>query len=618
MADRTSANLAHLGRWVPTLPDLLARESGELAPERETARSGAPSARMRREDGTEVWLHSRNDPEREAARWAEGLPAAPLATYVLLGVGLGYPLAALLRRIPPGTPVVAVERSPALARQALARVDFTAPADRPIFFLPGIAPEEIFPLLRSHNEMLLAGPVLFAEHPASVQGFPRYYDPMRTAVTRWVQAGAMGLQTGMALGERFTGNRVRNLEAYLDSPGIRPWQGCAAGFPVIVVSAGPSLRKNIHRLAEAQEGAVVIAVSTALKAVLGAGVRPDFTVLIDYHEVSRRYFEDIPAGRPIPMVTEACAAPAAVSAHQGPRLFAEDRFYSLLMPSLEDRYGWLPKGSTVAHTAAEFALYLGAERVVLVGQDLSYSHGITHVPGTAIHAEWLPRTNRFATLETLEWESLIAAREQKVRVADRAGKPLYTDQSMLTYLKEFEAMAARHPGRFVNATEGGARIAGMEDLDLAEALRRHARPRRPDPLVEVRGARPAGERDAARRELAVALADLRGLMDGLGRLHVAIEQVGEALAAGRDADPFVHQVRAADDALRGGDRLQPILSAMGRSAEWQRERAMREIAAAAPTGRDLQAAQVARDLEFVGARRDTCRVLIDLLEAVAR
>ena len=59
--------------------------------------------------------------------------------------------------------------------------------------------------------------------------------------------------------------------------------------------AGPSLRRNLHLLGApgVRDRVVIIAVQTVLKQVLEAGIRPHFVTALDYHEISRRFYEGL-------------------------------------------------------------------------------------------------------------------------------------------------------------------------------------------------------------------------------------------------------------------------------------------------------------------------------------
>ncbi len=65
--------------------------------------------------------------------------------------------------------------------------------------------------------------------------------------------------------------------------------------PAVIVSAGPSLRKNKHLLKGLREQAAIIAVQTTLQPLLEMGVEPHFVTSLDYHEICTRFFEKLPS-----------------------------------------------------------------------------------------------------------------------------------------------------------------------------------------------------------------------------------------------------------------------------------------------------------------------------------
>src|SRR5438309_440468 len=113
---------AHLEENLRALDPQLAAEIRAAAPlPLETAASGEPTL-----TADNVLLHSRHDPRREAARWAETQRErlAEGATAVVLGLGLGYHVEALAA-VWPG-PIVVVEPDRAVWRTALAARDLRA------------------------------------------------------------------------------------------------------------------------------------------------------------------------------------------------------------------------------------------------------------------------------------------------------------------------------------------------------------------------------------------------------------------------------------------------------------------------------------------------------------
>ena len=56
---------------------------------------------------------------------------------------------------------------------------------------------------------------------------------------------------------------------------------------IILVSAGPSLNKNIMELKKAKNKAFIVATDTAVKPLLKAGIEPDLMVMVDGEKPKR-------------------------------------------------------------------------------------------------------------------------------------------------------------------------------------------------------------------------------------------------------------------------------------------------------------------------------------------
>ena len=98
-------------------------------------------------------------------------------------------------------------------------------------------------------------------------------------------------------GRRTLENVARNLPCGTPPPpGPIRLKDAYKGYPALVVSAGPSLRKNKHLIQLDPVGrCVIIAVQTTLKPLLEIGVEPDFVTALDYHDICTRFFEKLPA-----------------------------------------------------------------------------------------------------------------------------------------------------------------------------------------------------------------------------------------------------------------------------------------------------------------------------------
>src|SRR5690606_27225648 len=131
--------------------------------------------------------------------------------------------------------------------------------------------------------------VRIVEHPASVERLGESAKAFGETLARVVSAVRTNVLTTMVQTEATVRNLVMNADRYIASPGIEDLRDALAGKPAVVVSAGPSLVRNIHELAKpgVRDRVCIIAVQTTLKPLLAAGVRPHFVVALDYHEISR-------------------------------------------------------------------------------------------------------------------------------------------------------------------------------------------------------------------------------------------------------------------------------------------------------------------------------------------
>lgn len=226
--------------------------------------------------------------------------------------------------------------------------------------------------------------------------------------------------------------------------------------PAIVVSAGPSLNKNVQDLKEAKNHAFIIAVDTAIKPLLNAGVIPDMFAIIDgmkpLNLIEREECKEIP------LISTIDAAKAVLDFHTGKKFFYNENqsYVNHLFEMNHKEFKGMILGGSVATLAFSLVCYVGFHTVILVGQDLAYTGNRTHADGTfAEHME---------KIDTSRYMMVSGNCEEKVP----------TDTVMNDYRIWFEDFIEfwRQDTELcvINATEGGARIDGTEVMTLKEAI----------------------------------------------------------------------------------------------------------------------------------------------------
>lgn len=225
----------------------------------------------------------------------------------------------------------------------------------------------------------------------------------------------------------------------------------------IVVAAGPSLNKNIKELKKAKGKAFIIAVDTALKPLLQEGIIPDMFFIVDAQKPLDLIKEE--EVRKIPMVTTLNATPEILEYHKGKKFFFDEnyQFAENIMLKSGLRWGGVETGGSVATNAFSLLYKLGLKTIILVGQDLALTGNKTHADGT--FEEHMPE------IDTKNYEWIEGNVEKKVPTRTDFKVFLnwyvYSIQQYKEHVKEF---------RVINATEGGAKIAGTDIMTLKNAI----------------------------------------------------------------------------------------------------------------------------------------------------
>ncbi len=620
---RFTSNMAALYRRDARLADAIDRLGADASLVVEATPRGSVTACRIGEDGKRLYLHSRHDPAGEAERLCASGDERESMCAVLCGMGLGYHVRPLLEEMGSAGIVIVSEPNLATLRAALEHADFSeAIAGGRLIFITTTDKQEIHEKLTPLSALLMLGTRLVVP-PAGRTVDAAFHAACRQNILDFAAFSKMSLVTLIANSRVTCENIAGNLPAYLATPTLDVLQGKFAGHAAIVVSAGPSLAKNIDLLKRAAGRAVIIAVQTTLKPLLARGIRPDFVTTLDFSDLSRRFFEGVEDFGDAVMVAEPKAAFAVVDTFRGGTgpaarrvIFLNNEFAQRCVGAeLAGRSG-LAAGSTVAHLSFYLAEHLGCDPIVFVGQDLGFSGSVYYTPGVTIHDAWRPELGRFCSLEQKEWERIVRHRPILRRTTDVAGRAIYTDEQMFTYLEQFERDFAASRARVIDATEGGVRKAGTTAMALAEVIERYCE----RPLPEATTAwRYDGERVRAGR---AALARRRDEVGGFRKLCEETRDVLQRLEGLVSDAPAFNQLIVRVDELRtevrSHDEVFALVCEVTQLAELQKFWADRRLVAEGLEGREKSVRQLARDRRFVDALIEGCGAVEQMFERTLR
>lgn len=568
-------------------------------------------------DGRPLQLASRVDPLTEAKRLVDNVDFEKSACVVVVGFGLGYHARLATQGVGRRGFCLVFEPDLALMREVFCHVDHTnwLGNDRTIMVDATADRATLIRYFEAFNAVVTQGTHLLV-HPPSRKLQSQAHAEFTETVTEALAYCRTTVATTLVNASRTVSNLLNNLRHYTAGPTINALYQAAKGCPAVCVAAGPSLAKNVDLLQNEtlRQNVVVIAAQTALKPLLSRGIRPNFVTALDYAEVSRRFYEDLPPLPDVTLVADAKANPVILDSFPGPVRITQSSLNDTLLGDLARPMRRIPNGATVAHLSFYLAQFLGCDPIIFIGQDLGFSDGLYYMPGTAVHDLWRCELNRFNTLEMMEWRRIVRHRAHLVKREDQFGQPCFTDEQMLTYLKQFERDFATAPQTIIDATEGGLAKQHTTAMPLADALDQHAT--QPIPSIPTP--------DAA--------LDVDRLNQLTQRLNLRLREVAELKDCTRDATKILRQMqRHREDRARMAKlfhRMQRVqkrvhgpltcafhlVSQVNAIGGFRRARADRLLEMQAQDAMDRQSRQIERDLTNLDWILQGCDEVRTLLE----
>lgn len=421
-----------------------------------------------KKDDRFYYVNSRYNPDDAAKVWADRMKDSnPMSIYIIFGLGNGMHIRELLKIIGETAFVIAVEPCAEAFNIVMNEMDISdiLADDRFILAVNGIT-DGIY------NEFL-GGVLNYSNYQlVQIHSLPNYNkvftDAYREIYDIYKASGevvVLDRNTYIKFADEFIENMLKNIPNMIEQYTINELKEQFSkvditDVPAIVVSAGPSLDKNIEDIKLAVGKAFVIVVDTALKPVLNRGIVPDITITVDPHKPLTVIDHELATGIPI------------VACNDGNYRLIEkmkNKIFYFCQPGsyiydIYKRYAGvevsaLDTGGSVANNAFSLARYLGFKTIILVGQDLAFAGEQSHASST--YGENVNKKS-------------VTRRTGEMFVDGIDGKPVATVKNMEMYLRWFEKQIRIYPEiTVVDATEGGALKKGAEIMTLKDAIEKY-------------------------------------------------------------------------------------------------------------------------------------------------
>lgn len=258
--------------------------------------------------------------------------------------------------------------------------------------------------------------------------------------------------------EEFIKNLICNLRAINSASIFNPYENVNKGVPAIIISAGPSLDRNLAELIKYKskiEKYFIITGSRTLDAVMKKGIKPDMVVSVDpvndNYDMMKNYLEE-----DIILAFYEYSNRYLVRNYKGEKLYLPS-VLSNIIPELHDARRVFTAGS-VAHNCIDIAKVMGCSPIILLGQDFAFTYGKHH--------------SDLAVIDTDKEKNY----ETSFSVEDIYGNEVKTNATLNMFrikLQEYIYLCQKVSNvEFINASYGAA-IDGAPHKELSEILKKY-------------------------------------------------------------------------------------------------------------------------------------------------
>lgn len=377
--------------------------------------------------------------------------------YLLFGLGNGMYVRKLIQNIGSEAIILIVEPSPVIFTKVMEEFDISdiLQNEQVHLLVEGISEERFRDYLSDYLEHEdLNGSILrsYLNYP---QIFPEEYKEFEETIrfhSNRLDANQLLMQR---MGAAYFDNTMANYPYIIEAKSIIDLNlKLPKDIPAILVSAGPSLDKNVEELKKAKNRSFILAVDAAAKALIKHDILPDAIITIDALKLYK-HFEDERVQR-IPLIANPHCSRGIMCAHKGDKYFVQDK--NTHIKSIFNNFNKMvvdvEGGGSVATDGYALLERLQFKTIILLGQDLAYTDNRTHSAAT-VRGEM--GMNIFDT-DTL-------------KVEDIHGNMITTSYEFKIYQDWFEEEIRVNPEyKVIDATEGGARIKGTIVKTLADAI----------------------------------------------------------------------------------------------------------------------------------------------------
>lgn len=452
-------NLKYLQKSYPhVLKALKKHKKNDCQANVETAKNGELNVKVSF-NGNNVYLHSNYDQQREIDALLNNVNLENKDTLIILGFGMGYHIEKIIHAYPNLNKII-IEPRAEIFECILEHKDITnlLKAKNVELFVtddPNQIVAELITLYRSGRISL----VEFLTLPSYGRLYKTLLQETNDIYTKFLRTFKVNTLTTLLFKKLWLQNFLFNLKHIPESADLIDLAGSFHNVPAIMVSAGPSLSKNIELLREVQNKALILAAGSTISILQNADIKPHIMFGIDGGAVMTEIYSKV-KWTDILLAYICNLHHGTLDFYVGPKIYTKtnvEPHVDWMEQSINHLSGHIASGGSCANVALDFLKKLGCNPVIMIGQDLAFTDMEFYADG---------HFNK----ENMTVKGMNPAK--LIKTKDIHGNDIYTADYLMTMAHCFEGYLVRQPedNLFINATEGGLPLKGTRVMTLRQAI----------------------------------------------------------------------------------------------------------------------------------------------------
>lgn len=432
-------------------------------------------------------LHSAYNPSREAHNSVFIPEVQEKSSIVFYGMGIGYHLveaAKLILQNSNKKKLIVVEPNLEYFLASLQLIDWTEIFKVEKLVLAINCPaESVLPLIEDtttiNTTLQGVSDAFYFDIASFTQHNQQYFECVKTIISRNKHKNEINAATAKKFGKLWSNNCKKNAKYINQLEFINIYKNKFKDIPFVIVAAGPTLQKNLINLKKLYDSkktknkeVIIVCVETALKILLKNKINPDFIILTDPQFWAYKHIAGAQAPESV-LITELSTYPSVFRFNCKKIVLCASQFPN--GKEIEQKAGFsteqigdLGSGGSVASCCWNFAVFAGAKQIYLMGLDLSFPGGQTHIKGSSAEQTWHTKSNRLANSDKFTTELLHNANVSLGTNYNNA--PVLTDSRMKMFAWWFESRLASLPQiKTYTFSKEGLKIPGIEYIDFEKS-----------------------------------------------------------------------------------------------------------------------------------------------------